>query len=520
MSNDWQPYLDELKTRNARALAQGGDEAIRRLHERGKLTARERIERLVDKGSFEELGLLAQGFVPGRAKGAEGIPGDAVVTGWGEIDGRRVLIAADDGSIMGGAGSILNVEKRFRLRRIAVEQGYPYIGLYEGSAIRFQDSMDAAIMTRIPAFKEVADCAGVVPQIAAVLGPCFGRPPADIVFSQFALMAEKTGFLGLSGPTLVQGGIGEKVDIAELAGPKMHALKTGLIDHVAATEDDCITTIKTFLQFMPQNAWQRPARRETKDDPNRACPELMKFVPSNVRKPYDVRPVIETICDSGVGLEYKPDFGKGIVTRLDRIDGEVVGIVASQPKYRGGVIDAHAAFKGRRFVAVCDAFNIPLVFLQDQPGFMPGKESEEQNVVFWGNTFIAAVQRATVPKITVVLRKGHGAAMWAMGFGGEYGEGADLVAAWPSAILTGTGPASAVYTVHAKELAAAENAEELRNRLERQYSETGSAYRGAMSFGIQSIIEPADTRRYLAAALRLASEKLKRNLGPKPQLFP
>lgn len=520
MSDDWKPYLDELSARKARALAQGGEESIRRLHERGKLTARERIEKLVDKGSFEEIGLLAKGFVPGKPENEEGIPADAVVTGWGEVNGQRVLIAADDGSIMGGAGSILNVEKRFRLRRIAVEQGYPYIGLYEGSAIRFQDSMDAAIMTRIPAFKEVADCAGVSPQVAAVLGPCFGRPPADVVFSQFAVMAEKTGYLGLSGPTLVRGGIGEEVDIAELAGPKMHALTTGLIDHVAATEDDCIATIKTFLHFMPQSAWHRPPRKDTKDDPRRSCPELMKLVPSNVRKPYDVRPVIDAICDAGISLEYKPDFGKGLVTKLARIDGEVVGIVASQPKFRGGIIDGKAAFKGRRFVAVCDAFNIPLVFLQDQPGFMPGKESEEQNVIFWGNTFLAAVQRASVPKITIVLRKGHGAAMWAMGFGGEYGEGADLVAAWPSAILTGTGPASAVYTVHAKELAAAENAEELRGALERKYSETGSAYRGAMSFGIQSIIEPQDTRRFLVSALRLASEKLKRNLGPKPQLFP
>jgi len=517
-TDGWQAAIDELRARKRQALAQGGDAAIERLHARGKLSARERIALLVDEGSFEELGLLAEGQIPGRAD-EKGVPADAVVTGWGEIGGRRVLIAADDGSIMGGAGGILNIEKRFRLRRIAVEQGYPYIGLYEGSAIRFQDSMDAAIMTRIPAFKEVADCAGVVPQVAAVLGPCFGRPPADVVFSQFAVMAEKTGFLGLSGPTLVRGGIGESVDIAELAGPKMHAALTGIIDHVAATEQDCIDAIRTFIDFMPSSAWERPESRKS-DDGERSCPELLKLVPHNVRKPYDVRPVVEAICDRGCGLEFKPDFGRSLVTKLARLNGEVVGIIASQTKFRGGVIDANAAFKGRRFVALCDAFNIPLVFLQDQPGFLPGKDSEAANIVYWGNTFLAAVQRATVPKLTVVLRRGHGAALWAMGFGGEYGEGADIVAAWPSAIVTGTGPASAVFTIHAKELEAAENPNALRGKLEQQYNATGSAYRGAMNFGIQTIIEPQDTRRFLIRALSLASRKLTRKLGPKPQLFP
>jgi acetyl-CoA carboxylase carboxyltransferase component len=333
-------------------------------------------------------------------------------------------------------------------------------------------------------------------------------------------MAEKTGYLGLSGPTLVRGGIGEETDIAELAGPKMHAETTGLIDHVDATEEECIGSIKTFLQFMPSSAWDRPQSVKSEDSDDRACPDLMRLVPHNPRKPYDVKPVIEEIFDRGNKLEFKPNFGKGIVTMLARLGGDVVGVVASQPKFRGGVIDATAAFKGRRFVALCDAFNIPLVFLQDQPGFLPGRESEAANIIYWGNTFLAAVQRATVPKLTLVLRKAHGAAMWAMGFGGEYGEGADLVAAWPSAVLTGTGPASAVFTIHSKELAAASDPNALRTQLEAQYSATGSAYRGAMSFGIQTIVEPQETRRYFVRALKMASQKLTRNLGPKPQLFP
>lgn len=516
---DWKRMLEELEQRRQRARALGGEVAVNRLHERGKLTARERIQALLDPDTFQEVGLHVEGVVHTPGKAPVTVPADAVVCGWGEIERRRVVVVADDGSIMGGAGSIVNVEKRFRMRRIAAEQGYPFVGLYEGSAIRFQESMDAAILARVPAFREVAEGHGVSPQVAAILGPCYGRPPVDVLCSDFAVMAKGTGYLGLSGPTLVQGGLGEAVDIDELSGPQMQANTTGLIDRVGQNEAECLALIRAFLTYMPQNAWSLPPRFPSPAWSG-AGVDLIELVPTNPRLPYDMRKVIAAIVDDASEFEYKPEFGKSLLTILARLGGQVVGIVASQPNNKGGVIDAAASQKGRRFVSVCNQFHIPIVFLQDQPGFLPGKQSEAANILYWAGTFLLAVQRATVPKVTVILRKSHGAAIWAMGAGGESDEAADLVAAWPSAVMTGTGPSSAVFTVHSRELKDSADPKALQQELELRYTQTGSVFRAAAAFGVHHVIAPAETRTWLISALALASEKRQRQLQPKQPLFP
>lgn len=515
---DWNEHIAELRRRKAEALGQGGPDAVARLHERAKLSARERLAILLDPGSFHEIGLLAQGAIetPGRPR--QVIHADGVVTGWGEIAGRKVFVVADDGSVMGGAASITNVEKRFRLRRMAMEQGYPFVGLYEGSAIRFQDSMDAAIMSRIPAFAEVVACQGVIPQVAALLGPCFGRPPIDALFSELVLLVRNTGFVGWSGPTLVKGGIGEAVSLEELAGAEMHAKTTGLVDVVVEAERECLESIKAFLAFMPSSCWELPPRGPSTDDPSRRCPGLLDIVPGNLRKPYDMLRVIAALVDHGSYFTYKAEFGRGVITCLARLAGLPVGVVASQPDHDGGVIDPDGAYKARRFIAACDAFHIPLVFLQDQPGFMIGTTAEADRAIFWGGSLIATVQRATVPKVTVVLRKCHGAAMWAMG--GRSGDSPDLLLAWPSAVMTGTGAASAVYTIHAKELEAADDPGARRRALEAAYNDKGSVYRAAAVLGVDDVIEPPDTRRSLIAALDMARGKVARQLGRKTPLFP
>lgn len=520
MAQDWDEYLAELQRRKDEASALGGEDAVARLHGRGKLTARERLALLLDEDSFHEIGMLAEGEVTRTGKEPQVLHADSVVTGWGDVEGRKVFIVADDGSAMAGAAGLLNVEKRFRIRRMAVEQGYPLIGLYEGSAIRFQESMDAAVMARVPAFREVIDCAGVIPQVAAVMGPAFGRPPMDVLFSELALQVSGTGYLGLSGPALVKGGIGEDTDIETLAGPEMHADRTGMIDLVVADEPACIDAIRRFLTYMPANAWQQPPRATVRRDATRACPALLEIVPTNARKPYDMNDVIDTLTDEGSCFPYKGSFGKSMITVLARLEGRVVGIVANQPSQQGGVIDADAAFKARRFVAMCDSFHIPLIFLQDQPGFLPGKAAEADRIVFWAASLMATVERSTVPKVTVIMRKSHGAAVWAMGKGGRSAEAGDIVYAWPGAITTGTGPASAVYTVHARELAAADDAEQRRRELEAHYSQTGSIYRAAAAFGVDDVIAPQDTRRHIAAALEMSSGRLQRTLGPKTPLFP
>jgi len=318
MDRAWEEHVTELRRRKAEAQGQGGPEALARLHGRGKLSARERLALLLDRESFHELGLLVEGLVETPGRGRQTVRSDGVVSGWGEIGGRRVFVTADDGSLMGGAAGLANIEKRFRIRRMAIEQGQPFIGLYEGSAIRFQDSMDAGIMARVPAFKEVVDSAGAVPQVAAMLGPCFGRPPIDALFSELVLMVRGTGFIGWSGPSLVKGGMGETVELEDLGGAEMHARVTGLADHVAETEKDCLDAIKTFLTFMPSSCWELPPRAATTDDPSRLCPELLDIVPSNLRKPYDMCRMITALVDNGNYFAYKPEFGKGLITCLAR----------------------------------------------------------------------------------------------------------------------------------------------------------------------------------------------------------
>ena len=424
------------------------------------------------------------------------------------------MVVADDGSVMGGAASTLNVEKRFRLRTMAIESGSPFVGLYEGSAIRFQDSMDAGEMARIPAFKEVIDCAGKVPQVAAVMGPCFGRPPIDVLFADFSVQVEETGFLGLSGPALVAGGIGETVEIEELSGTRMHVDRTGLVDRAAVDEDDCLDLIRNFLQFVPSSAWEKPCPPVSDE---RACPELIDIVTPNLRRPYDMRKVLDVVLDPTPRIPYKPNFGRSVLTELARLGGTVVGVVASQPRHKGGVMDADACLKARRFVAVCDAFHIPLVFLQDQPGFMIGKRAEEERILLWAGALLATVERATVPKVTVVLRKSHGAAVWSMG---GQNVGGNVVAAWPIAIMTGTGPSSAVNTIHARELSSSDAPELLRTRLEAQYAANGSAIRAARTFGIDEVIHPGETRAFISRCITMQLKGARAPVSPKAPLFP
>lgn len=517
MDVEWEQARRKLREARALAEAQGGSEAIARAHARGKRTARERLDYLLDAQSFQEIGLLVEGKVGSTSGTPLGVPADNVVCGWGEIDGRRVCVVADDGTRMGGAASILNVEKRFRLRHLSIEQGCPFIGLYEGSAIRFQDSMDAGIMARIPAFKEILDCAGEVPQLAAVLGPAYGRPPMDILYSDFSVQAQRTGYLGLSGPALVEGGIGEKADIEALSGTSMTVDTTGLVDRAGNDEIECLDLIREALSYFPASCASPPPRGALWPEAHRAREELVDLVPSNPRRPYDMKRVVAAIADAGTYLEYKPTFARSLFTAMARFDGHVIGVVANQPLHKGGVLDSDACLKMRRFIQVCNAFHIPLLFLEDQPGFMIGEQAERDRILYWAGGLLGAVERAVVPMLTIVLRKAHGAAVWTMGGQPKAG---NLVVAWPITITTGTGPSSAVNTMHARELAAADNPKALRAQLEAQYSHTGSALRAAATFGIDDVIDPADTGRVIGRWLELAVGRTSQAPARRALLFP
>lgn len=350
-----------------------------------------------------------------------------------------------------------------------------------------------------------------------MLGPAFGRPPMDVLFSDFSVQVERTGFLALSGPALVAGGVGERAELEELSGTSMHVDRTGLVDRAAADETECLGLIRTFLAFLPQSAWSRPPSVASSDPVDRLCPELTDLVPSNLRRPYDMEAVVAALVDDGFFFGYKPTFARSLLTGLARVGGESVGVIASQPRHKGGVIDTDACLKARRFVSMCNAFHVPLVFLQDQPGFLIGTQTERDRILYWAGSLLATVQRTRVPTISVILRKSHGAAVWAMG---SQAFGGDLVLAWPTAIMTGTGPRSAVNTIHARDLAAAEDPRAVRDDLEARYSRTGSAFRAAATFGIDDIIHPAETRRFLAAALAMSCERASGDLAPTPPLFP
>jgi len=418
---------------------------------------------------------------------------------------------------MGGAASILNIEKRFRVRHLAIEQGCPFIGLYEGSAIRFQDSMDAGIMARIPAFKEVLDCAGEIPQLAAIFGPAYGRPPMDILYSDFSVQAKGTGHLALSGPALVEGGIGEKADIEALSGTSMTVDTTGLVDRAGDDEAACLDLVRKALGYFPPSCATPPPRGRPWPEAHRSREELVELVPGNPRRPYDMRPVVAAIVDRAAYLEYKPTFARSLLTGLARFDGHVIGVVANQPMHKGGVLDSDACLKMRRFVQVCNAFHIPLLFLEDQPGFMIGNQAETDRILYWAGGLLGAVQRAVVPMLTIVLRKAHGAAVWTMG---GQPKGGNIVVAWPIAITTGTGPSSAVNTMHARELAATDDLPALRGRLEEQYNQTGSALRAAATFGIDDVIDPVDTGRVIGRWLELAVTRTSKAPARRPLLFP
>ncbi|MDP2953960.1 MAG: carboxyl transferase domain-containing protein, partial [Chloroflexota bacterium] len=320
--------------------------------------------------------------------------------------------------------------------------------------------------------------------------------------------------LGWSGPTLVRGGLGEEVGLEELAGAEVHSKTTGLVDVVAADEVQCLNSIKEFLSYMPSSCWELAPTVPTADSPDRECPELLDIVPPDLKKPYDMHRVIATLVDEGKYFPFKKDFGKTVITCLARLNGHSVGLVANQPSYLGGAMDVDGCYKARRFISMCDAFHIPLVFLQDQPGFMVGKEAERQRAVYWGVSLLEAQHRTTVPKLTVILRKSHGAALWAMG-GRVSKDNPDLMAAWPLAIMSGTGPQAAVYTIHDKELKSAPDPEGLRRSLEEHYRQWGSVYGAAEVFGIDDIIEPQETRRFLIAGLEMTRAKLKRQLGKR-----
>ncbi len=495
--------LQEVREMRAQAMQGGGTEAIRKQHEKGKLTARERLEILFDPDSFQEVGLFVksgpQFFGEPRSYYTDG-----VVTGYGTIDGRLVYAFAQDFTIMGGSLGIRHAQKIVQVLKLAVRHGVPVIALNDSGGARIQEGM-VSLAGYAEIFYWNSLASGVIPQIAAIMGPCAGGAVYSPALMDFIFMVRGSSYMFLTGPQVVKTVLHEDITPEELGGARVHAQKSGVAHFVGADDEDVLHQIRRLLSYLPSNNLQEPPVVDTGDSPDRREEALTEVVPEDPDKGYDVREVIRYIVDNGEFLEVWEHWAQNAVTAFARIGGYVVGIVANQPRALAGVLDIAASRKIARFVRFCDAFNIPIVTLEDVPGFLPGVDQEHGGIIAEGAKIVYAYSESTVPKITVILRKAYGGAYCVMG---PKHVGADFVFAWPSAEIAVMGAEGAVNILYRKQLAREENPEELRQRLVEEYREKVMNPYVAAEYGfVDDIIDPRDTRVKIYNALLIARSR-------------
>jgi acetyl-CoA carboxylase carboxyltransferase component len=496
--------VDDLHERREKAKLGGGEEKIALQHERGKLTARERIDLLVDPGTFVELGIHGGPHFSQRAMEGKEAPADGVITGWGDVDGRRCAIAAYDFTVMAGSMGVTGELKMGRLREMALQKRMPLIWLLDSAGARIQEAAGSLFAGSGHLFREEVTMSGVVPLVAAMMGPCAAGTAYIPGLSDFVPMVVGQGAMALAGPHLVKAVTGEDISMEDLGGARVHCRKSGVGDLEVADDRECIEAVKAYLAYFPSNCEERPPVRETTDPDDRMSERLLDIVPESARHPYDMYELIREIVDDGEIFDIKPKFAKTIITCLARFGGMPVGIVASQPKQLGGILENDSADKAARFVNLCDAFNIPLVFLQDVPGFMVGSKVEQAGIIRHGAKMLYAVSRATVPKITVVVRKAYGAGYYVMN-GKAYEP--DLIVAWPSAEISVMGPEGAVNIIGRSAIEAAEDPEAKRAEMLDQVRSVIDPYIAAKNALIDDIIDPRETRPTIIRGLRMAAGK-------------
>jgi acetyl-CoA carboxylase carboxyltransferase component len=495
---------DDLHARREKAKLGGGEEKIKKQHDAGKLTARERIDLLVDPGTFVEIGIHAGPHFSQRAMEGREAPADGVITGWGDVDGRPCAIAAYDFTVMAGSMGMTGEIKMARLRELALNQRIPLIWLLDSAGARIQEATGSLFAGSGHLFREEVTMSGVVPLVAAMLGPCAAGTAYIPGLSDFVPMVVGQGAMALAGPHLTKAVTGEEISMEDLGGAKVHCRKSGVGDLECADDAECIEAVKTYLSFFPANCEQKPPLRETEDPDDRMSEKLMEIVPESNRKPYDMYELIAEIVDDGEYFDIKPKFAKTIITCLARFGGQPVGIVANQPKHLGGILENDSADKAARFVNLCDAFEIPLVFIQDVPGFMVGSKVEHAGIIRHGAKMLYAISRATVPKITVVVRKAYGAGYYVMN-GKAYEP--DLIVAWPSAEISVMGAEGAVNIIGRSAIEASDDPEATKEAMLEAVRKTIDPYVAANNALIDDIIDPRETRPTIIRGLRMAKGK-------------
>ncbi|WP_217914907.1 acyl-CoA carboxylase subunit beta [Miltoncostaea marina] len=504
--------VEEKRERLARlreeARRPGTEAAIARQHERGKLTARERIELLLDPGSFTELDMFTRHRAHGFGLEDNRPWGDGVITGHGTIDGRRVYVFSQDFTVFGGSLGEVFAEKIVKVMDLAVKMGCPVIGINDSGGARIQEGV-VSLGGYADIFFRNVRASGVVPQISVVMGPCAGGAVYSPAITDFIFMVRETSHMFITGPEVIKTVTGEDVTMEELGGAQSHATKSGVCQFAADSEQECLEMVRELMSFLPLNNLESPPFVPTADPPDRQAPELATIIPDVASKPYDIAEVIGHVVDDGDFLEVAPLFAPNIVVGFARLAGHTVGVVGNQPKSLAGVLDIDASIKAARFVRFCDAFNVPLVSFVDVPGFLPGTTQEYDGIILHGAKLLYAYAEATVPKLTVITRKAYGGAYDVMS---SKHLGADFNAAWPTAEIAVMGAEGAVNIVFRRELQEAErnggDAAARRAELIADYTERfASPYIAAERGYVDDIIEPEETRGWLIRALEASLTK-------------
>ncbi|MBE7519397.1 MAG: acyl-CoA carboxylase subunit beta [Thermoflexaceae bacterium] len=499
-----QQKLDQLLEMKTTFAQGGGPKRIEAQHARGKLTARERIDLLLDPGSFDEIDAL----VRPRGSAAGTVGPEAVVTGWGKVEGRPVYVFSYDFTVLGGSLSEAVAEKILKMMDLAMMTGAPIVGIQDSGGARIQDGPESLRgFGEIFAMNTLAS--GVVPQISVILGPCAGGAVYSPAITDFVFMTEGTSQMFITGPDVVRSVTGEEVTQEELGGADVHAVKSGVAHFALAGEEETLAEVRRLLSFLPSNNADDPPYRSAGDDPARAEEDLLTIVPAEPNRPYDVREVVYRIVDDGDFLEVHDRYAPNIVVGLGRMGGRTVGFVCNQPMHLAGALDINASRKAARFVRFCDCFNIPLVTLVDVPGYLPGTSQEYNGIITHGAKLLFAYSEATVPKIAVVLRKAYGGAYLVMSSKHLRG---DMNYAWPTAEVAVMGPDGAANIVYREEIAQAENPEARRKELIDEYREKfANPYIPAGRGFLDDVIDPRETRAKIVAALEMLQNKADRN---------
>jgi propionyl-CoA carboxylase beta chain len=500
------PKFEQLLQKQEEALKGGGENRIASQHKKGKLTARERLHFLLDEGSFEEIGMLVTHRSTDFGLDKEKYLGDGVVTGYGKIDGRPVYVFAQDFTVFGGSLAEAHAGKICRLMDLAMQNGYPVIGLNDSGGARIQEGV-VSLGGYADIFYRNTMASGVVPQISAIMGPCAGGAVYSPAITDFILMVEKTSYMFVTGPNVVKTVTHEEVSSEDLGGASTHSSKSGVTHFACANEIECIRHIKRLLSYIPSNCEEpAPVRPYTASNEDR--PELNTIIPENPNQPYDIRDVITPLIDDdGEGFfEVHKDFAPNIVIGFARLGGRSIGIIANQPAYLAGVLDIHSSVKAGRFVRFCDCFNIPMLVLEDVPGFLPGTDQEWNGIITNGAKLLYAFSEATVPRVTVITRKAYGGAYDVMN---SKHIGADMNYAWPSAEIAVMGARGAAEIIFKNEISkAADPAVKLKEKELEYIEHFANPYRAAERGYIDEVILPSETRRKLISAFRMLENKV------------